>query len=302
MDVPRHRKRTFTSGDLVVDVSEYGGAITRIRWRDHDLLAANGGAGATLEPFGPAGFVMAPWANRIPHARFAWGGETVELLPNFSDGSAIHGEVFDQVWQWRTNRTLGTSGGQFGWPFPYDLEATIEVAQDTLEYSLTLVNVGQQVMPAGLGWHPWFASHRGELQLQFEARQYYEQADFLPVGPARPHESADPEFVRPRIPDWGFHGLFTELVSRRVVLEWTRRGINAELKFTGDADHLLVYASEEREAVAIEAQTHAPDGPARAAVGLSGGIAGLSPGESLNVGYRLAISGHGSDRTGGTPW
>src|SRR5690606_5536689 len=83
----------LASEDLVVHlIPELGCRVHRIQFRGVDLLRTPPMVSDSYrEPFLWSGFLMAPWANRMPEATFEWGGERHRLQANFSDGSAIHG-------------------------------------------------------------------------------------------------------------------------------------------------------------------------------------------------------------------
>ena len=87
---------TFASSDLeVVVLPALGGRLHRLRYRGHDLLRTPPNIDEhRRDPFFYGAYVMAPWCNRLAPGQLEVAGRTVDLPINFSDGSAIHGQVF----------------------------------------------------------------------------------------------------------------------------------------------------------------------------------------------------------------
>lgn len=281
-------------GPLRVELwPDLGGRIASIRWRGDELLrTAPSFEQASAEPLFWSGFPMAPWCNRVPGAWMASAEGEVRLPATWEDGSALHGEAFAQPWSVAGEGRLRFDGGDLGFPWRYRVEAAVALEDDLLRYELTLSNRDERPMPAGLGWHPWFAADAGTLELQVPFALAYEQdAGFLPIG--EPHSLAEDDGAARAwtAPAWGTHALYTAPREQAVRLRWPLRGVEAELTFGAAADHLLVFALESADAIAIEPQTHAPDGHRRALAGESGGVATLAPGEQLSVAYALRVQG-----------
>jgi aldose 1-epimerase len=268
-----------------------GGRIASVRWRGAELLrTAPSPEQARREPFFWSGFPMAPWCNRVPRARLATADGELALPVTWEDGSALHGEVFERPWHVRDGAHLSIDGGGFGFPWRYRVEAEVSMEEDSLRYELTLINHDEQPMPAGLGWHPWFAADAGTLELHIPFALAYDQDEgYLPVGPPRPLGADDVATREWAAPAWGTHALYTAPREHVVGMRWPRRDVRAELSFAAAADHLLVFALEPADAIAIEPQTHAPDGHRRTLAGEPGGIATLAPSERLCVAYTLRL-------------
>ena len=97
-------------------------------------------------------------------------------------------------------------------------------------------------MPAGLGLHPWF---RGPIEVQLAGSQVV------------PSDLDDPA----------------------VVLRWPDLGLSAQLSVRSGTGRCVALASPASlPAVAIEPQTHLPDGLGRFLRGEPGGLTPLAPG------------------------
>lgn len=280
-------------GALRVEVlPELGGRVHRIALGDFDVLRTpDDVTDALADPFFWSGFVMAPWANRVPDAVMATSDGPVHLVPNFDDGSAIHGQVYARPWRVvGPGRLEVTVRPEAGFPFAYTVMAEVTLDSGSVLYTLTLRNDDDRPMPAGLGWHPWFAAHSGSLRITVPARLAYKQTpDYLPVGGPEPIAHGHLDLRGGAVPPWGAHEIYTGLSRSLVTLTWDGHAVVAELSFDAQADHVVVYASRPHDAVAVEPQTHAPDGHRRAAAGEAGGLCVLRPAGRLQVRYRLSV-------------
>src|SRR3954463_8009098 len=92
---------TFASREVeVVVLPELGARLHRLRFRGVDLLRTpDDVAQHQREPFFYGAYVMAPWCNRLAPGPLDVAARTVDLPTNFSDGSAIHGQVYLAPWQ-----------------------------------------------------------------------------------------------------------------------------------------------------------------------------------------------------------
>ena len=95
------------------------------------------------------------------------------------------------------------------------------------------------------------------------------------------HELAEPAF--------GLDATWTDLQRPNIVLDWPDEGIQATLRLSGDADHVVVATPRDAPAVAVETQTHAPDGLARLLRGQSGGLCLLQPDEAIRLGIEISV-------------
>src|SRR4051794_21530163 len=74
------------------------------------------------DPFFWGAFVMAPWCNRITPGPLDVGGQTIDLSPNFKDGTAIHGQVYAAEWQRVGDSAFAIEAEGDGWPWRYRVE------------------------------------------------------------------------------------------------------------------------------------------------------------------------------------
>jgi aldose 1-epimerase len=279
---------TVADGPISVELLPgLGARLHRLRAFGHDLLRTpDDPATHRSDPFMWGGYVMAPWCNRIAATPMRIEGQVVGLASNFADGSAIHGQVYAMPWQARPDGTLWVRGGGDGWPWPYRATLRVTIADAVLGIEQSLTNLAATPMPAGLGLHPWF---RRPLEVRINAGGVLPSntdptATVVPVS-----ASLDLRAMR-ALPD-DVDAAWLDPGDPAVELLWPALGVTASLRVRSDAGRCIVVASPgDVEAVAIEPQTHLPQGLRRMLAGEYGGMTLLAPGATLRLASTLAFA------------
>jgi aldose 1-epimerase len=154
----------LSAGNLQLSLSpSIGGAISGFQWIDRgDARPILRKCHSPLEKvLDAACFPLVPYVNRIRGGRFEFRGREVLLSPNMaSDPSPLHGQGWLNAWMVEelsdrhANLTFRHEPGE--WPWAYD--ARQEFTLDDTGFSLVLMcrNTSDQLMPCGLGQHPYF--------------------------------------------------------------------------------------------------------------------------------------------------
>ena len=147
-------------GDLAVEVSLQGGGIQRFARGGQTLMCP-----APTAPY-LACFAMLPFCSRINTGRFQYGEHEVALAPNFPpEPHAIHGFGWQGLWQLDTQDEHGcvlvyehdgAASDDTGWPWTFRASQRLTLSDSGLWVTLTLENLSNDVMPAGMGLHPHF--------------------------------------------------------------------------------------------------------------------------------------------------
>ena len=270
----------------VVLLPEHGARLHRIRAFGVDLLRTPEDAGAhATDPFFWGAYVMAPWCNRARPGPMEVAGRTVDLAPNFPDGTAIHGQVYDRPWE-PADSGLRVEGGADGWPWAYEVGLLPTIEGSMLRLTVSLTNRSDDPMPAGLGLHPWFV-RPVEVGLPAEA-VYRSNTDSSTLPEPVGGTAFDLRSTAP--PPGGLDATWSSLLRPSIHLRWPASRIEAELAFRTAARPCVAIATPTTpDATAIEPQTHGPDALRRLRTGEPDAPALLQPGDSLELAVELHL-------------
>ncbi len=285
----------IASGDVEVEVlPDVGARLHRVRVRGHDLLRTPADLRRHLDdPWFWGSYPMAPWCNRLPAGVIAGvAGHDLDLPPNFRAGTAIHGQVARASWRRVGDGTFAIRGGGDGWPWPYEVQQSIEPAPDALTVTLRLTNLAADAMPAGLGIHPWF--HR-PVRVRIAAAAAWD-ANPSPAADATPVAGELDRRKLVELPD-GLDATWTDLDEPPVTLAWPESRILATMTTTPRVPFIVAASPGEIDAVAVEPETHAPAGVRRLLHDEPGGLDLLAPAATMTLAIRFAFATNGSAET-----
>jgi aldose 1-epimerase len=159
-----------------------GGRVASLRVGTRQLLIERPSeVGSEPDPMSWGCYPMAPWAGRVRHGQFAFGGTAFQLPINFAP-HAIHGTVFTRSWHVDlVEDSAATMSCTFGanWPFGGAVGQRIDLYPDRLVCELAITATSHE-MPAELGWHPWFVKpHSANLRF---AKMYVRDHEGIPSG------------------------------------------------------------------------------------------------------------------------
>lgn len=234
--------------------------------------------GAGDEPPMGAGAVLIPWPNRVAGARWLLDGQPQQLEVTERDrGNAIHGLVRTETWtvteQTGTAVTMAvTIGERPGWPFPFRTAISYELGPRGLEVTHVMHNIGDAVLPFGIGTHPYLLPGRAaipdcELRLAATTMVRLDPSRMVPTGPPVDIRGTGFDYrrgepVRPNL-DHAFGGCAPEadglvrhsLANRQGGVElWADECFRWVQVFTP-----ATFPNKEGGAVAIEPMTCPPD-------------------------------------------
>ena len=264
---------------------EAGARLHRLRAFGHDLLRTPPDPSQHLrEPIFWGGYLMAPWCNRLAARATPVGGRQVNLASNFPDGSAIHGQVHAIPWTVTAAATCSVRGGGDGWPWPYEVTLAAEARDASLSLRWRLTNLADEPMPAGMGFHPWW---RRPIQVRVDAGLAYASNATPPPDPGPISGGLDLRALGS--PADGLDGTWTDASMPPVALAWPELGLRATIAASVEARFVAVATPPDLDAIAVEPQTHAPDGLRRLLDGRADGLAWLPAGESLALDLEILV-------------
>ena len=233
-----------------------------------------------------ASFPLVPYANRIAHGRFTFDESTCQLPLNFGDHPhSLHGFGWQTGWaavetSERHATLVHAHRGDAGWPWAYRAEQKVVLTQGSLSLLLTITNEGDRPMPAGLGFHPYFAADTG-TRLQFDAESMWlSTPDMLPERETAADTLGDWSQPAPVLGD----SLIDNAYGGWGGVAQVMRSDGLRLELTGEGtDWLHVYRPPGFDFFCLEPVSHMPDAIHR------GGMAVVDPGQQSRIGMTIAV-------------
>jgi galactose mutarotase-like enzyme len=290
-------------------------------------------AGGPNDPYGNESFklggaILVPFANRIRGTLSADGktietqiaGKPVTLLANWAgqkpgaEKHAMHGMILDAKFE-DVNVTNNADeshvdgifhAGNFGghWPSSTDVSVRTTLRDTAVEMEVTVKNVGQEMLPVGVGWHPYFAILSGDRQ---QARLHVPAArraivnnydDVFPTGKTVPTAGSTYDFTAPagaplktQFLDESFIDLKRQAdgsVATEVIDPASDYGLRV-IALSKEVSAIQTYSPPDKSFVAIEPQFNFGDPYGKEWGKTNTGMVNVKPGESVTYHVRLEM-------------
>lgn len=270
---------------------ETGGSVTHFRFRGVDLLRPEEPELPGLPlPMSLAAFPMFPFSGRVARGQFDWKGRRVSLAPNFPpEPHAIHGQSWLAPWRARQinaeTASLHYTHEADAWPWAYEAVQVFRLTAEGLVLELSLTNLSDETMPAGLGWHPYFPAADANIQAGI-VQVWPINSDKLtsrPSDPAADEQLAGGRAISSLRLDTPF---LTD--SAGVKIEWPDQGITVRIQTDRTLRFLVVYTPAGEDYFCAEPVSHIPDMMNLDAPTEQTGLVALPPGGTLSG--RIEIS------------
>jgi aldose 1-epimerase len=246
-----------------------------------EAIASGKGNNAALYP-------LVPYSNRIRDGRLVFGGEVIKLARNWPGvGHPMHGDGWAQAWT--VDRSDATSaeiaylheraGEQGGWPFRYRARQRYRLDEDRLAISISIENLEDRPVPAGLGLHPFFVRDPDGRLACRSTFAWRGDAEVLPVE--RIPVPAAWDFAAGRSPDSVALDNCFDGWDGRAMIAWPARRLQLELEASTPFRHVVIYTPPGQSFFCVEPVSHANGQVA---------LAALAPGRTLSgeVLFRLS--------------
>ncbi len=283
------------------------------------------------DPFGNMSFstfggaFLVPYANRIRGTLSQdgntitayWHGKKLTLPANWSgknpgaERHAIHGLILTrkaddmQISPDGSSLTAHIHAGNFGghWLSSTDLTIRIELRADSVDSTITATNVGSELEPIGIGWHPYFtipSGLRNQVRLHIPAAGHVETNnldDVFPTGKITSVKGTPNDFTAPEgkiigssLYDDSFSGLIRK--HGQVEVDFTDPAAHYGLRIEGLSPEIKTvqfYAPKDKPFVALEEQFNFGDPFSNVWKNMDTGMVTLAPGQSTTwkVGLQL---------------
>jgi aldose 1-epimerase len=233
-------------------------------------------------------YPLSPFHNRIIGGVIRHGGQTYRLSPHPALApDVMHGPAHRRAWHVidhapdRLAMALDYAADA-DWPFAFRAEQRFEIMPDSLRITLSITNSGTDIMPVGIGWHPYLAASL-EQPTHADAQATY-PLDRLNV-PTGARAVARLPGPLPQKTGYTIH-----------LTEWTRAEVTSDggAQVTMSADPVLAHLAVHRmdHYLCLEPVSHQAGSLADKGQDVTGDdITLLHPGEALAGHIHLAIIG-----------
>ncbi len=239
-----------------------------------------------------AHFPLVPFSGRIRDAILNFRGRIYSLNPNVPwEKNALHGNGWQGPWcvLSRADRSAELELRHDGssWPWPIRATQSFAIENHCLTIRITLTNESGELMPAGIGLHPWFPAGV-DTHLTARCGQVWE----VDAGNLFARVSAVP-------PRWDFsegrkiEG--TNLVNGftgwdgRASIEWPELRAKLSIEASATLGHVVIYTPPGQPYFCVEPVSHSVEPFNLEARGVPGtGTVVLEPGATLSGHARFA--------------
>jgi aldose 1-epimerase len=277
--------------------------------------------------FGFGGAFLVPYPNRIvgkpsPDGKSVvteWRNHTLTLPANFPSKNpggpvvAIHGLItVSQVQDLQTQSTADGQtitgvihAGNFGghWLSDTDLNFSIALNGDAVLATITAKNVGKEVEPLSIGWHPYFeilSGQRSQARVHIPGTMMApvnNYGDAFPLGHLTPVKGTEYDYTAAdgvALDDHGLDDNFSHLQRTKGAAEVKLIDPAAKYGLTVAAlspeiRTVQVYSPKTANFVAIEPQFNYVDPFGKQWKGMDTGMVTLRPGQSVSWKVRLGL-------------
>lgn len=270
---------TETTGNCRAEILLFGALLNSFSANVHGrmLNVIDGYAGPTnaeenITPFFKSA-KLSPFVCRVNNAQYKFANEEYTLTKYSSHGHAIHGLIFDAVYnlvEVSSNNDYAKASLVYdyvsqseGFPFAYKCIVTYTLLKgNTLEIKTTVTNIGHHLLPIADGWHPYFTlgDTVDEYQVEFQSKEILEFDEALiPTGRLEPYDTFNA--IRHFGPS-KFDNCFTLNFSAcqpLVVVRNPHKKVQLEIRPHHSYPYLQIFTPDHRRSIAIENLSAAPD-------------------------------------------
>jgi aldose 1-epimerase len=289
---------TLTSGPASCRIApRAGGAIAGFWWEEGGtridwLRPATPAALARGDAREMACFPLVPYGNRIRDGRFLFCGRQIVESPAAPDTRhAMHGHGWRQDWtvveRGEDRLVLEYEHAPGAWPWSYRARQSFALTPEALSVALEIENLSDDLMPAGLGFHPYFPRTPRATVSASTSGVWLTDAEVLPTEKTAIPPGWDLAAGR-RIAELELDNVFTGWTGSAQVA-WPERGARLEMAASQPIlSFLLVYTPRQGDFFCVEPASHCTDAINLAREGVAEtGLRVLAPGACRSASVRF---------------
>jgi aldose 1-epimerase len=269
------------TNDLEIEISPAGACLKAARFQGEPFLktAPNGC------------FPLVPFGNRVADNQFHFRDKTYRFTPNTDvDPLYLHGDGWLAQWivaeQSATHTVLAYSHPpSIHSPYCYSTDQTITVRDNVLSLRLRLENRGEEALPFGLGFHPFFPRTPRTRLMASAQTVWSERTGHLPDASGPIPWDLDFTTSNP-LPDRWLNNAFVGWNGMAEII-WPEKRMAVALSADSLFSRYMIYApDDQKDFFCFEPMSHLPNGHNMPDLG---GLIVLEPGEQISRGITLHI-------------
>lgn len=281
----------LSSGNLELHVVAGCGSIAAFRMavdgKSYDLLRpAATDVVKNREPLDMACFPLVPFSGAVWGGRFCFNGNIYILERNHpAEPYPIHGDGWIHPWRIEDCKQQEAAlvyehDGAVGFPFAYMARQEFRLDPQGLSVTISVTNLSEEEMPAGLGLHPYFPKTPDSRLTTENPLLWPDMGTGAERGPVTTPPSLD--FSGGRLPgDFVLDHCFARW-GRRATIRWPERNIALEMTAESPFDTVVIFIPEGEDYFCVEPVSNADDGFNRMNGGAPlHGVHVLRPGDAL---------------------
>jgi aldose 1-epimerase len=289
------------SGEYVSIIPAYGGNLNELVLSKDDKLHSIIAGDKTLESLSGKtenyyrGTKLSPFPNRINNGKYTFNDKEYQLEVN-APPHALHGLCWNLPFTTKEQSATNNSARLIlyanynalhkGYPFTYQIEIECVLEPGNFKCATRITNSGEQSIPIGDGWHPYFmtGSKVNNLKLQLpEKKQLELDNSLIPTGNYVPGNSFSvPTLLYNTQLDHCFELDTTNAITETRLIDQSKN-ISIIIWQQG-YKFIQVYTPPDRNSIAIEPMSCAPD-----AFNSKNGLIALSPKESTEFSFGVRL-------------
>lgn len=288
---------TLHNEHLRLLVSDLGGTIEGLWWQQEGeqitLLRSGKQSGVAVES---SCFPLVPFGNRVSGNAFTFAGHDYQLHPNVEwDSHYLHGDGWLNTWQLveEDPDRLVLEYRHDEVPYCYTVQQTFLLSEDSLAVSLTVINNGEDALPFGLGWHPYFPL-TAQTRIKAQATGYWLEREQWLAGEFQPRLPEDLNFNHANeLPRRWVNNAFAGW-DGKASIAYPQTGAALLMETDPPAPCYFIFVSDPQfdegydfDFFCLEPMSHAPDDHHRPGGGL---LKTLKKGEALTQSMRLSLT------------
>lgn len=204
-------------------------------------------------------FPLVPFSGRIKDAKFHHDGRQIQLNPNPPELHALHGDGWKSSWkvvkQGDSYITLQLENPERGWPWNYMAQYSIACEKNNVRLELSYTNLSEEVIPVGLGFHPWFLSD-AYIKTQLETRWNIDDRYLFTDKTDTKEEYTGNNFLDVSNLDLvhGFSGW-----NQQAEIKWKTHPYKIKLRASKNLKHAVLYTQHPSKDWCFEPVSHSVD-------------------------------------------